>query len=57
MAIKKPYNNRVKRTSLGRHAFRLRESHAGDPPRLSVPAKRSGLVRRLIERYTDGRNT
>jgi hypothetical protein len=42
-----PYNNRFERTSLGRHGLCLRKAHAGDPPHLSLRAKRSGLVRRL----------
>ncbi len=46
-----PYNKWVERTSLGRPAFRLRESHAGDPPHPSLRAGRSGLVRRSPMRY------
>jgi hypothetical protein len=40
-------------TALGRHAFRLRESRAGDPQDLSFQAKPFGRARRLTGRYTD----
>ena len=46
-----PHNNRFNLTHRGRHAFRLRESRAGTPPRVSFPghALRATLGR-LIER-------
>jgi hypothetical protein len=50
---KNPYNNRFNLTELGRHAFCLRKSHAGDATALSLRAKPSALARRLIGRYTD----
>ena len=53
---RQPYNNRFNLTSLGRHGLCLRKARAGDPTHPSVPAGRSGLVRRLIGRYTDPRN-
>jgi hypothetical protein len=52
--MKEPAHNKlINRTSLGRPVFRLRESHAGDPPGLSLRANPSGLVRRLSASYTD----
>ena len=52
--MKKPaHNNLLKPTALGRHVFRLRESHAGDAPGSSLRAKPFARARGLAERYTD----
>ena len=37
--MRPPYNKWVERTALGRHVFRLRESHAGDAPVFRFPAE------------------